>query len=105
VGDVDPTSRDNRYLDALLLDCGALAGPMNAVGAIRDDVVALDGGNDLLLGRAFLTAGPVLLHATFFVLERLREVRGAQTPKADQATNGAPPQPWPGGWRPAATRV
>jgi hypothetical protein len=74
VGPVDPTTRDNRYLNALMLDYGRFArGPLDPAGSIRDYLVAIDDHRDLLIGHAFVAAGPFRVGATFFVLEPLRE--------------------------------
>lgn len=73
VAAVDPESRDNRYLNALLFDYSTYAtGPIDPAAAIRDYAVALDDSCDLVLGHAFAAIGSVRLHATFFILERLR---------------------------------
>jgi hypothetical protein len=71
VAPVDPAARDNRYLQALLLDYGAGSNPWyDPSRPIRDYLVQLDGG--LLLGRAFLALGPLRPSArTYFVLEPL----------------------------------
>ena len=73
VAPVDPAARDNRYLNALLFDYSAHArNRFDPAGSIRDYAVALDDSHDLLLGHAFVAIGPARVHATFFVLERLR---------------------------------
>jgi hypothetical protein len=71
---VDPESRDNRYLNALLLDYGAggnrRGDPSNP---IRDYLVQVDADEpDLLLGHAFIALGPWRIPVSFFALERLR---------------------------------
>lgn len=68
---VEPDARDNRYLQALLLDYGAGGNPwFDLSRTIRDFLVLVDG--DLLLGRAFLAVGPLRPSAgTYFVLEPL----------------------------------
>ena len=74
VAPVDPTARDNRYLNALLLDYGTYAAnPVDPAGRIRDYLVALDDAHDLLLGHAFVAVGRARIAATFFVIERFRE--------------------------------
>ena len=74
VGPVDPTTRDNRYLDALMLDYGRFArSPLDPAGSIRDYLVATDDGQDQLIGHAFVAAGPFRVEATFFILEPLRQ--------------------------------
>ena len=72
VAPVDPESRDNAYLHALLLDYSrggnAVYDPSNV---IRDYVVRVDrGSDDLLLGKAYVAAGPVRLPVSYFLLER-----------------------------------
>ncbi|MGI8517853.1 MAG: hypothetical protein ACR2ME_05865 [Acidimicrobiia bacterium] len=85
VGPVDPTTRDNRYLDALMLDYGRFArSPLDPAGRIRDYLVATDDGPDLLIGHAFFAAGRFRAEATFFVLEPLRQCPG-RTPAPDHA--------------------
>ncbi len=70
---VDAEAVDNRYLQALLLDYGAVArGPLDPAGRIRDYLVTVHEANGLLLGHAFVALGRTRLHATFFVLEPLR---------------------------------
>jgi hypothetical protein len=73
VREVDPAHRDNHYLQALLLDYGAGGGSrLDPARAIRDYLVRVEPGSDrLLLGRAFLAAGPFRVSPTYFVLERL----------------------------------
>jgi hypothetical protein len=68
---VDAADRDNRYLQALLLDYGAGGNPwFDPSRPIRDYLVQVD--DDLLLGRAFLALGPLRPSAgTYFVLEPL----------------------------------
>lgn len=73
IGRVDPESRDNRYLNALLFDYSTYAtSPVDPAGPLRDYAVAIDDDCDLLLGHAFAAIGNARLHVTFFVLERLR---------------------------------
>jgi hypothetical protein len=71
VAPVDPAARDNRYLQALLLDYGAGGNAWyDPSRPIRDYLVQVD--DDLLLGRAFLALGPLRASArTYFVLEPL----------------------------------
>lgn len=75
--DVDPQARDNRYLQALLLDYGAAPDPEPGVaGRLRDYLVRVEAGSDaLLLGRAFLAWGDRRVPVGWFALERLRPVR------------------------------
>jgi hypothetical protein len=68
---VDPTSADNAYLHALLLDYGRGGNPLLDVSRpLRDYVVALEGG--LFLGKAYYALGPARVPLGFFVLERRR---------------------------------
>lgn len=78
VSPVDPTVRDNRYLDAILLDYGAVASPERGVaGRLRDYVVQVrPGSDDLLLGHAFLALGRTRIPVGWFALERLHELPG-----------------------------
>ena len=78
---VDPAGPSNRYPNAVLLDYGAFAKlPIDPVGRIRDYLVALDAGHDLLLGHAFLAVGTFRPALTFFVLERLRAAPATSEP-------------------------
>ena len=69
--------RLGRHPQALLLDyslgipkAGLLGG-----GGLKDFVVQVDANNpDLLLGKAYMTVGPLTNPAGFFVIERLRKV-------------------------------
>ena len=76
VAPVDPTATDNRYLNALLLDYGAVATPEPGVARrLRDYLVQVTpGSNELLLGHAFLAAGRARVPVGWFALERLHEV-------------------------------
>ena len=71
---VDPTSRDNAYLHALLLDYGRGRNPLlDVTKGLRDYVVRVErGSDDLLLGKAYYALGPARVPVGFFVLERLR---------------------------------
>lgn len=74
VAEVDATARDNRYLNALLLDYSSYASSaLDPAGRIRDFLVALDDTHELLLGQAFVAVGDLRLSASFFVIERFRE--------------------------------
>ncbi len=71
---VDPSSRDNLYPHALLLDYGA--SPLNPrLGPerlLRDYLVQVDPSNpDLLLGKAYFAIGPWRLSSNFFIIERM----------------------------------
>ena len=73
---VDPTAKDNAYLNAILLDYGRGKNPrLDATQTLRDYVVRVNPGSDeLLLGTAFVAVGParVRVPASYFVLERHR---------------------------------
>ena len=71
---VDPTSRDNAFLHALLLDYAQggnfFADPTNT---LRDYLVRVErGSDDLLLGKAYVAAGPARVPVSYFLLERHR---------------------------------
>ena len=67
---VDPLARDNRYLNALLLDYGTgLNGPRDPTAILRDYLVQTESG--LLLGHAFFAIGPLRIPVGFFALEPL----------------------------------
>jgi len=71
VAPVDPTSRDNKYLHALMLDYSKGENPITDPSAIlRDYLVQLD--TDLFLGKAYMAIGPLRLRSNFFFLERFR---------------------------------
>lgn len=82
IAPVDPTSRDNHYLHALLLDYGRGGNPIwDPSRNLRDYLVQIDAGNpDLLLGKAYLAAGPARIAMSYFILERFRRARGKPTP-------------------------
>jgi len=71
---VDPTSRDNHYLHAVLLDYGRGDNPRHDPSrGLRDYVVQVAAGNrDLYLGKAYYALGPARLATSFFILERFR---------------------------------
>jgi hypothetical protein len=71
---VDPTSRDNHYLHALLIDYGKGGNPAwDITNGLRDYLVQVDADDpDLFLGKAFAAIGPARLPLGFFVLERFR---------------------------------
>lgn len=71
---VDPTSRDNAYLHALLLDYGRGGNSrLDPTRGLRDYVVRVERGSDeLLLGKAYYALGPARVPVGFFVLERHR---------------------------------
>jgi hypothetical protein len=74
VTEVDPTSRDNAYLHAVLLDYGRGGNkPWDPTSAIRDYLVHVDPDNeDLYLGKAYIAVGPARFSTNFFLLERYR---------------------------------
>lgn len=81
---VDAAARDNAYLHALLLDYGRGGGsvldPLEFMTTrLRDYLVRVERGSDnLLLGKAYVAAGPLRVPVSYFLLERLRptEFRG-----------------------------
>jgi hypothetical protein len=74
VAPVDPTSRDNHYLHALLLDYGKGGNPaFDITRGLRDYLVQIDAGDpDLLLGKAYAAVGPARIPVGYFLLERWR---------------------------------
>lgn len=74
VAAVDPTSRDNQYLHAVLLDYGKGGNRLwDPTARLRDYLVQVDAGNpDLLLGKAYFALGPARIPTSFFILERWR---------------------------------
>jgi hypothetical protein len=74
VAPVDPTSRDNKYLHAVLLDYGKGGNPaLDPTQVLRDYVVQVDPKNpDLFLGKAYGAFGPLRIPTNFFILERFR---------------------------------
>jgi hypothetical protein len=74
VAAVDPTSRDNTYLHAVLLDYGKGGNAsFDPTGGLRDYVVQVDAANpDLYLGKAYFALGPARIATNFFILERHR---------------------------------
>ena len=73
---VDPTSRDNAHLHAVLLDYGRGGnGRFDPTRGLRDYLVQVDSDDpNLFLGLAKYALGPFRIQTNFFVLERLREV-------------------------------
>ena len=71
---VDPTSRDNAYLHAVLLDYGRGGNKVwDPMRGLRDYVVQVDANNDdLFLGKAYYAVGPARVTSNFFILERHR---------------------------------
>jgi hypothetical protein len=71
VGPVDPTSRDNAYLHAVLLDYGKGGNPAGDPSrGLRDYLVQLD--DDRWLGKAHYALGPARIAVGYFLLERFR---------------------------------
>ena len=65
---MDAAARDNRYLNALLLDYGSgLNPPRDPTAVLRDYLVRTDG--ELLLGRAYLALGRARVGIGYFALE------------------------------------
>ncbi|MGE0404356.1 MAG: hypothetical protein AB7T06_47040 [Kofleriaceae bacterium] len=74
---VDPTSRDNKHLHALMLDYGKGNNPrFDIMAGLRDYLVQVDPSNpDLFLGKADFALGPARLNLgwfNYFILERHR---------------------------------
>ncbi len=71
---VDPTSRDNAYLHAVLLDYGRGGNKRwDPTRGLRDYLVQVDPANpDLFLGKAYYALGPLRVHSNYFILERFR---------------------------------
>lgn len=80
VAPVDPTSRDNAHLHAVLLDYSRGGNPRHDPSrGLRDYLVQVDADNpDLYLGKAYFALGPARVPVSFFVLERFR--RGPDDP-------------------------
>jgi hypothetical protein len=74
VAPVDPTSRDNKYLHAVLLNYGKGGNPAyDPSQVLRDYVVQVDANNpNLFLGKAYGAFGPLRIPTNFFILERFR---------------------------------
>jgi hypothetical protein len=83
ISPVDPEATDNRYLNALLLDYGAVPEPERGMaGHLRDYLVrAHPGSDDLLLGHAFLAIGHSRIPLSWFALERLGPDAEAAAPR------------------------
>jgi hypothetical protein len=71
---VDAESRDNAYLNALLLDYGQGGnGPFDITSRLRDYIVRVHPeSDDLLLGKAYMAIGPLRLHIGYFLIEQQR---------------------------------
>jgi hypothetical protein len=74
VAPVDPTSVDNAYLGAMLLDYGRGGNfVLDPSAGLRDYLVRVEPGSDeLLLGKAYYALGPARVPVSYFVLERHR---------------------------------
>ena len=74
VAPVDATSRDNKYLHAVLLNYGKGDNPIyDPSRLLRDYLVQVDKDNpDLYLGKAYGAIGPLRIPTNFFILERFR---------------------------------
>jgi hypothetical protein len=70
VAPVDATTRDNRYLNAVLLDYGSGLNPARDVTAVLRDYLVRT-GNGLLLGRAYVAVGRARIPIGYFALEPL----------------------------------
>jgi hypothetical protein len=67
---VAATARDNRYLNAVLLDYGSgLNTRWDPTARLRDYLVRTDAG--LILGRAYVALGPARIAVGYFALEQL----------------------------------
>jgi hypothetical protein len=73
---VDAAATDNRYLNALLLDYGAVQTPEAGLARrLRDYLVQVSRGSDeLLLGHAFLAVANLRIPVGWFALERLQQI-------------------------------
>jgi hypothetical protein len=74
VAPVDPTSRDNAYLHALLLDYGRGGNrAWDPTRGLRDYLVQVDADQpDLFLGKAYYAIGAARPAIGYFVIERFR---------------------------------
>lgn len=83
VAPVDPTSRDNHYLHALLLDYGKGGNPAwDVTRGLRDYLVQVDADNpDFLIGKAYAAVGPARIPVGYFVLERWRRAPAGRGPE------------------------
>jgi hypothetical protein len=98
VREVDPATRDNYYLQSLLLDYRAGGNPtFDPSRTIRDYLVRVDPrSDDLLVGRAFLAIGPFRPSPSYFLLERLPGPRSSPQDRAAAPRDPGPaPEPTP----------
>jgi hypothetical protein len=74
VTEVDPTTRDNAFLHALLLDYSKGGNKAyDPSRGLRDYLIQVDADNpDLYLGKAYYALGPLRMASNFFILERHR---------------------------------
>jgi hypothetical protein len=74
VDPVDAATRDNAYLNALLLDYGRGGNhDLDPTSGLRDYLVRVEkGSDDLLLGKAYYALAHLRVPTSYFVLERLR---------------------------------
>jgi len=74
VDPVDAATRDNAYLNSLLLDYGRGGNhELDPTSGLRDYLVRVEpGSDDLMLGKAYYALGPLRVATSYFVLERLR---------------------------------
>jgi hypothetical protein len=68
---VHPEGADKRYLNALLLDYGAMGSGPDPMRLIRDYVTCVHPGSELMLGQAFAAVSRTRIPLGFFVLEPL----------------------------------
>lgn len=74
---VNPSERDNKYPQALLLNYGISRNGIHPARLLRDYLVQPDPENpDLYLGKAYFALGPFRLFPSFFVLERYNPIKG-----------------------------
>lgn len=74
---VDAGSKENAYLQALLLNYSEGGNfPLDPSNVLRDYLVrVVPGSDDLILGKALLALGPARVASNYFVLERHRPTR------------------------------
>jgi len=71
---VDASSRDNAYLQSLLLDYGKGQNPrFDPTRGLRDYLVQIDDEKEVYLGKAYYAVGPVRVPTSFFILQRWRK--------------------------------
>jgi hypothetical protein len=74
VAPVDPQSKENKYLHAVLLNYGEGGNSkFDPSAGLRDYLVQVDHANrDVFLGKAFYAVGPARIATNFFILERMQ---------------------------------